>query len=410
MRVTNSMSSANVLTNISRSSQKLYELQNQLSSGKKISKPSDNPTNINRLMGFTEDINRREQYSNNIDTMLVNLNTTDGILFTLTEQVNNVEVTLNQYANSALTSGNGDVLASDVENIFEGIMDLANSSLNGRYIFGGYNVANPPFEVVGDRVKYNGTDDLIMVDVGDNESLPVSISGIELFSIHRMEGTKYMSSAEQSIYPAPESDQIRITVGDQTTDITIGHNAILGMTLQDVADSINNAGAGANAVIEKTSTGSRLKLISEYVGSDGEIVVEDMAPGGVFHKLGLLDEANEFVGIQNDPSGGVLSTVLSIKNKMQAGEYDLDEEVNALETGRNGVIKAHAQVGIFTQSLEQRKSFLIDLIIQQKSLRSDTEDIDYAEVMTEYNAEMMAYQAAIKVGADIIRPTLLDYL
>ncbi|MEI7942608.1 MAG: flagellar hook-associated protein FlgL [Candidatus Riflemargulisbacteria bacterium] len=410
MRVTNNIMANNVLDNILRGSQTLSKIQDQLSSGKKIAKPSDDPTNINRVMGFREDISRMNQYLSNINAVKVNLDTTDGILFSLTEEINSVETSIGKYSNGALSGEFSAAIASDIENIFDGIMKTANSSLNGKYIFGGQNVTQAPFEVDGNKIRYNGTDNQKSIIVGDNESLDGSISGVDLFSISKMEGVKYSNSPDQVLYATPASDKIKITVGDVTTDITIEYDATKGMTLQDIVDSISKSGAEVKAMVEQTTNGYRLKMVSNYVGSDGEITIKDELPGGVFEKMGLLNTAGDFVGIKNDPKGGVLSTILSIKNKIQAGDSDISKEVADLTTGRDNVIKAHALVGIYVKRMEQRESHLTDLVIQQKTLTSSIEDIDYATLMMEYNKQMVGYQAALNVGAKIMGRTLLDYL
>jgi flagellar hook-associated protein 3 FlgL len=289
-------------------------------------------------------------------------------------------------------------------------MKTANSSLNGKYLFGGQNVAQPPFEVDGDKIRYNGTDDKKEITVGENESLEGSINGVDLFSIHKMEGVKYSNASDQALYATPASDKIKITVGGVTTDITIEYDVLKGMTLQDIVDSINQSGAEVKAMVEQTTDGYRLKMVSNFVGSDGQISIADDLPGGVFEKLGLLNTSGDFVGLQNEAKGGVLSTILSIKNKIQSGDQDITQEVADLTTGRDNVIKAHALVGIYTKRMEQRESHLTDLIIQQKTLTSSVEDIDYAELMMEYNKQMIAYQSALNVGAKIMGRTLLDYL
>lgn len=409
MRVTNGITANNILDNILKSTQTLYTMQNQLSLGKKISKPSDDPTNINKIMQLNETISRLKQYQTNIANVKVNLDTIDGILYSLTTELNNVETTVSKYLNSA----GGDysaVLSSDIDNLFNSIMKMANSSLNGKYLFGGYNVATAPFEIIDNKIKYNGTDDQLLIGVGENENLESNITGIDLFCIHKMEATKYFNDPNHALYSQPSNNQIKITVGGNTTDITIEHNTSVGITLQNVVDSINRSGVDLTALVVKADSGYRLKLISKYVGQDGEIELQDSLPGGVFEKLGLVNSEGDFVGIQNNPKGGVLSTVLNIRNKILSGNEDIGQELSEFSIGRDNVIKAHSLVGIYTKRLEQRESYLTDLIIQQKTLTSNIEDIDYTELMMEYNQQMLAYHSALSVGANVMKQTLLDYL
>jgi flagellar hook-associated protein 3 FlgL len=411
MRVTESIKSQNILNNILKSSEELYRHQEKLSSGKMISKPSDDPININRSIKFNETLSRTEQYISNIDTIKVNLDNTDGLLFNLTNELNNVEVSLRRYMNSALDGTDyQSVILTDVENLFDNILKIANSSFNGKYIFGGHNTANPPFEIVDDKIKYNGTDDRKALFVGDNVNIDVGINGVDIFSIHKIEGTKYFYDPDQELYSQPTNDEITITVNGNSTDIIIDYDASKGMTLRNIVDSINKAGVEARAIMEETSDGYRLKLLSHYVGKEGEITLQDSLPGGVFEKMGILNNAGDVVGVQNDPSGGGISTVLNIIKKMKSKDADLNKELVELSHGRDNVIKAHSMVGVFAKTLEQRKDLLTSSMIQQKALVSSIEDVDYAEVMMKYNQQMLAYQSALNVGARIMKTTLLDYL
>ena len=78
--------------------------------------------------------------------------------------------------------------------------------------------------------------------------------------------------------------------------------------------------------------------------------------------------------------------------------------------GLDNVVKAHALIGIYTKRMEQKESYLTEQTIQQKTLTSSIEDVDYTELMMEYNQQMLAYQSALNVGAKIMGPTLLDYI
>jgi len=300
-------------------------------------------------------------------------------------------------------------LASNLTGIISSIIDTANTGYNGKYIFGGHNSKEKTFELVGNKVKYNGTDDAVTASISESERMDLSIPGNDIFVTHSIMSNSFYPEKDTPINDLT-SNQFTIKVGDiSPITVNVG-SGTSDVTLEQVAEAINHSGAEVKAYVRETTSGYRLKIVSNYVGQDGELTFSDGAPGGVLEKLGVIDNANNIVGAQSDFSKGVLDTMIRLRDKMIAGISDISAEAQMLKDGYENIVMNEGKAGIMTQSAEARKSQMEDAKIKKQELLSNIQDIDYAEVMMELNKEMTAYQSAVQSGAKIMMPTLLDYL
>ncbi|HCX64805.1 MAG TPA: flagellar hook-associated protein 3, partial [Eubacteriaceae bacterium] len=85
MRITNNTLTGNYLRNLNKNLENMQLYQNQLSTGKEISKPSDDPMRVSRVMNLSNAVKQNEQFSKNIDDSLGWVQTADGALNSLSD-------------------------------------------------------------------------------------------------------------------------------------------------------------------------------------------------------------------------------------------------------------------------------------------------------------------------------------
>ncbi|MBW6408589.1 flagellar hook-associated protein FlgL [Clostridium weizhouense] len=146
-RITNSMLSSNYMSNMKRNLNNMQSLQNQLSSGKEISRPSDNPYKVSRSMQLHSEISANKQYNENIKDISNWLDTTDTAL----NQAGNMFARVRELL---VTAGNGaygqDERRAIQDEIKEKVNELAqvlNTNFDGAYIFGGSKSTSKPVMV-----------------------------------------------------------------------------------------------------------------------------------------------------------------------------------------------------------------------------------------------------------------------
>ena len=160
MRITNSMLVSNMIRNINSNLNRMEKIQNQMATGKTISRPSDDPVGMARVLKSTSDIMVSEQHKRNVDEALSWLETTETSVTQLKDVMQRVRELTVRGATGSMASDDRQAIQKEIVQLKEQILSIGNSTFAGRFIFGGYNTKEHPFSIeetdVGDKLKYNG--------------------------------------------------------------------------------------------------------------------------------------------------------------------------------------------------------------------------------------------------------------
>ncbi|MFE3576828.1 flagellar hook-associated protein FlgL [Lysinibacillus sp. NPDC059133] len=231
MRVTQSMLSNNMLLNLNNSYGKMSKLQDQITSGMKITRPSDDPVIAVKGMGFRRDLGQVEQYTRNMNEVNNWLDTTDESLNQVGEQMKRVRELVIQAANDTNTPEDRAKIKTEIDQIRQQIQDVGNTKIADRYIFSGTKTGQPLFENGALNTNVNSED--VKIEVYDGIQMNVNTPGAELFqNIDDMMGEiSDLLDPERPGGPAT-GEEIGNALGgvaEQSTgdDITAIHNKIL---------------------------------------------------------------------------------------------------------------------------------------------------------------------------------------
>ncbi len=211
MRITNNMSVTGTINNIQVSTGKLDKLNQQLSSGKKISIPSDDPTGTIKAMGYRSNLKEIDQYIRNIDGAKATLDSTDVALNQVTNIMQRVRELGVEAANDTYETNARDAIGDEITQLLDQVVELANTKVGNKYIFGGFETTDPPFKSYtgesdgslggpgGDltrsdgsvrsnindknitKVTYIGDAGRIMTEIDENVRTSFNVSGQETF-------------------------------------------------------------------------------------------------------------------------------------------------------------------------------------------------------------------------------------
>jgi flagellin-like hook-associated protein FlgL len=117
----------------------------QLSSGYRISQPSDAPDQISPLLQLLAGLNHNQSVANNLATVQANVSSADGAVSTALQLLNQAESLGSQGATGTASQTTRANLAQQVEGIQEQMVALANTSVNGQYIFSGDQSSSQPY-------------------------------------------------------------------------------------------------------------------------------------------------------------------------------------------------------------------------------------------------------------------------
>ena len=203
-RVTERSIATNVLVGLQGNLSRLGDIQQRLSSGKQISKPSDSPTGTVASMQYRGDLAAARQYSRNSDDGLGWLGTADTALSSMMSQVERVrELTLQGISNGAGGSSDARLaIATEVNQVHDATIGLANTRYGDRPIFGGTTAGNSAYDMAGNYLGDNG---VVQRTVGDNVKVQVANPGPAVFGAGAGQLFKIMSDIATDLQTNPSN-------------------------------------------------------------------------------------------------------------------------------------------------------------------------------------------------------------
>lgn len=188
-RVTTSMLTNNYLDGMNKNLSNLQTINNQLTTGKEISRPSDNPYKVARTMQLYSNIDANKQYNENIKDTLNWLDTTDTALGQVTTVFQRIRELMVSAGNAAYGTQERESINNEVRERVGELGQILNTTFDGRYIFGGTKVASKPINVDkeaadgqilkysdknGNPVKYDDLNKELKSQLGANLTTEVS--------------------------------------------------------------------------------------------------------------------------------------------------------------------------------------------------------------------------------------------
>lgn len=158
MRITNQMMSTSYMRDLNKNLNTLNTLNKQLTTGKEISKPSDNPFKTARIMQMYSDIAANEQYNENIKDTINWLDTTDVALEQLGNSAQRIRELMVSAGNASYGSDEKKAIKDEINEKINEIAQILNTSYDGKYIFGGTKSGSKP---VGVEKDTNGNNVLV---------------------------------------------------------------------------------------------------------------------------------------------------------------------------------------------------------------------------------------------------------
>jgi len=260
MRVTNNMLSQNLLKNLEYANNRMDTIQNRLSTGEAITKPSDDPVRIGISLRFKSSIASMEQWKTNSSEALAYLETTEGILANMNSMLQRVRELSVQGANGANSMDDRAQIAKEVDQLTQQFQVIANSQVGTKYIFSGTRVDIAPMEQYTTPIpspppaltEWRGNSKIFEFEVGSNLKMPVSVDGKKLFGVtDNGDGTQSsalfdtMHKLSSALYSSDQT-QINEALGeiDGHIDNTLGLRAELGAKtnrMYVVADQLDSS-------------------------------------------------------------------------------------------------------------------------------------------------------------------------
>jgi flagellar hook-associated protein 3 FlgL len=169
----------NAQEGIESASTRLMEFQRQVSTGKRIEKPSDDPSATLGSIGEHNETAAIDQYARTTDTIGSRLAVVDTVLSDLIMQVERAQVSSASARGTTKTQAQRDAAATELEGIKDTILGDMTTAFNGAYLFSGSNSTVAPYSRTpgGPVSAYAGSASELLVDVDQQRAVKMTFNG-----------------------------------------------------------------------------------------------------------------------------------------------------------------------------------------------------------------------------------------
>jgi len=185
MRITQNMMSTIFVSNLRKQTEAMLQRQEQIATQKRINRPSDDPSGMGRVLAGRSALATIGQYTDNIKQGKTRLEFSEKTLKLVDELVQQARRIADEKSASGVTADERQFAATQVKEIFDQVLQLANSKFGDRYMFSGDKTSTQPFAVEDPddpyRVSYQGDDGSFRYPIADGVEVTVDADGRNYF-------------------------------------------------------------------------------------------------------------------------------------------------------------------------------------------------------------------------------------
>jgi len=194
VRVTQNMLNSNMLRNLNNSLRNMDKLQNQLASGRKVSKPSDDPVVATRAMFYRSSLMENDQYIRNVEEAQSWMDMTDSTMDEIGNVLKRVRELLVYSGDGGMAPDDLRAIGAEVEELKNHLGTLANQQLNGKYIFAGTDTDKAPYDPTanggeGDYINTNNS--AINLEVSQGVYIRTNVDATKIFNYQSRDGNVF---------------------------------------------------------------------------------------------------------------------------------------------------------------------------------------------------------------------------
>ncbi len=375
---------------------RMSKTQLQLSTGKRIVTPSDDPTGSVKVVDLKSAIGRVEQYQTNANNARSRLEQEEGVLFGVTNLLQRVRVLGVQGNNTAVLSAEEtQALAEEINLLVDELEALANTrDASGEYIFSGYKSGTKPFtRTAADTFTYSGDQGQRQLQISADRTIADGDNGFDLFM-------DVDTGPWATVTGVAATSFVAIADGDLTINgISVGAIPAAADATErasQIMDAINAISDITNVSAE-LATGTTVTLTS----SDDDIAVVAASTAATGLTTGTTATTT---GKRN-----IFETLLQMASALESNGQ-VDRYLNDITEAMDNVSAVHSVVGARLNAIDEQNEVNADIQLALQAHLSDVEDLDYTKAISRFNQQTVALQAAQQAYVKVQELSLFNYI
>lgn len=375
-------------------SKAITQLQEQASSGNRVNRASDAPSNAYRILSLNTAERSLGRYQETVRELIGTLEISSTIIEDMASELSETRTLLTQIVSGVQDEAGQARIAESVDSTLEQLVSLANTKHASQYLFSGNNTTVPPYAVEHEgglisSVTYQGSSEARTIDVAAAVRLEAYHVGDEIFRTHEREDPVFLGTSG-----AKNGTGTSTVQGD--TWLTMEHNGTnYRISIDDGATFVTvPAGGEANQAVTDSRTGKVLYVDTTEINSTG---VELVRVPGTYDAFGTLISLRD-----------ILLNERGISTQELLGY--VDECSAAVEEVRSLLMQADVSTG-------SKVGFLATLNDNLENMQFDTQDettrlqeADIAQIAIDLSRREVLYQMSLSVAGTLMSTSLLDYI
>lgn len=368
MRITQNMLIRSNLGYISNNYERYGEIQDQMHTGKKITRPSQDPVIAMKGMRYRSQVVEVEQFQRNLNEAYSWMDNAEGALDKTTNILQRVKELVVQASNDSYSTDDRQASAAELKQLQEHVASLANTKVGNNYIFNGTNTASQPVNL--EHLNKG------IADVAENaQDMVLTYKG------------------KQFTYDSESSDPPNFIYTNGNEQITVDTNAQT-MTYDTIPASSATALPLVDVIISQKDAISANQQSFDIEVMKGISLSVNSKPQNVY-SADLFNDMSKLIRTLEDPT----------KSATEVSEY-----LDKFDAHLNNITQERAELGARYNRLELVDERLSQQEIIAKQTMSENEDIDFEKVIIDLTTQESLHRASLAAGARIIQPTLMDFL
>jgi len=379
--------------------------QLQLSTGKKVLTPADDPVASTRILELDQELALNTQFQRNIELVEGRLKLQDDLLGGITDVVQRIRELAVTAGNGALNEGDLKSIAAEVEERLGQLAGLLNTQeASGEYVFSGFQGGTEPFQQnVSGAYVYRGDEGRRFVQIEPSVTIASTENGKAIFQDIEAVNNTFFTSANPNNQANPPG---QITVGQ-----VVDQEAYDAFYPEDLTIEFTSA---TTFSVRESSTGRQLLNNVTYVPN------EPIQLKGIQFEIAGTPASGDSFFVESTSKQGVLTTVekfvygLESFNNSDAGRETFDEmlatTLSNLDNAETSILEARSQIGARLNTIETTDEQLKDVEILTQEFLNQLQAVDYAEAVSLLSIQQFTLEAAYSSYSQVTSLSLFDRL
>jgi len=371
----------------------MANLQEQVSTGSRINRISDDPAAAYRVLGLNTNEKSLENYINNLSEVIGILELSSTILDNITSNFTETQIRITQITSGTYDEAARKKTAEGINDILEQTVSLANTKHMDQYIFGGTDTGSAPYTVERTdgkitRVTYQGSFENRDIEVAPSMESSAFYIGDNIFRTN--------------------DRSVPVLIGDTGSKAGTGTSSVRGGVWLTVTGSADNYNLSIDDGLSTFNTD----------GTDTNLAVTDSRTGEVLY-VDTTEIAGTGVDLVNIPGTyDIFNTLIIIRdvleNEKGLSDAQVREQLNHLpslvEETNKLLVQSEVSIGSKIGFLDEIKNSLKDIQYNIEDESTRLQEADIAQIAIDLSRREVLYQMSLSVAARLMSMSLLDFL